>query len=179
MQGFDGDKEKLILVGIVSCLILYLEFGVFFRMQHQAIRDAGPKIAKLKKDIDTFNRESAMLQSSKQKNAPGAVKVKNIVSEQSLPNLWQSISDIADRNSVKILQMRPVKGKEEVVASAKCVNYTVVLDLSCGYHNLGAFLGELENADQFIAVQDIKIKGVSNDYFHQDVNVVLKTYARK
>jgi Tfp pilus assembly protein PilO len=175
----DPEKQRVVLIGLVCVFILYLEIGVVFRMQQGFIKSIEPKSAQLKKDIDTLNKDLTQMQAMKQKDPRSVLKIKTLVGEESLSLLWQGISEMADRNSVKILEMRPLKGKETSIASVKCTDYTVTLHVSGGYHALGAFVNALENAERFIAVQDLKINADSADYFHQEADLTLKVYARK
>jgi Tfp pilus assembly protein PilO len=175
----DPEKQRLVLIALVCVFIVYLEIGVLFRVQQGFIKSIEPKSVQLKKDIDELNKDLAQMQAMKQKDPRAALKIKTLVSEDSLPLLWQGISEMADSHDVKILELRPLRGKEASIASVKCTDYTVTLRVSGGYHALGAFINALENAERFIAVQELKIDPDSADYFHQEAELVLKVYARK
>jgi len=105
----DPEKQRLLLIGLVCVVILYLELGVILRLQQAYIKGIEPRSVQLKKDIDALNKDLVQMQEMKQKGAKSALKIKTLVAEQSLPLLWQGISEMADAHSVKILELRPVK----------------------------------------------------------------------
>ena len=52
------------------------------------------------------------------------------------------------------------------------------MDISCGYHNLGQFVNDLENNEIFLAVDELRITPRQDDYFNQDIGLKLKTYVK-
>ena len=53
------------------------------------------------------------------------------------------------------------------------------MDLSAGYHQLGKFINELENAQVFVIVQELKIEPQPGNYLKQKAALTLKTYVKK
>jgi Tfp pilus assembly protein PilO len=131
--------------------------------------------------MEALSRDLIAMQQSKTKQEV-VTKAKEIISEGQLPWLLQEISDIANKFEVKITQIKPsqdVKSQEEIIAPVKLFPLFITLDLSCGYHSLGSFINELENANRFIAIKDMRISRSSSDYLHQSITLVLKTYVKK
>jgi Tfp pilus assembly protein PilO len=181
------DNKKIFLLMLICAIILYLDLNFFIKLQLQAIRTMTPKITKLKKDIDNLAKDLAKVQDlknrqSKDKQQMGVSKPKEIISEDQTPLLLQAISDLANKNKVKITQINTTtdaKAQEEVIAGEKLSPITIKLDLTCNYHSLGSFINDLENTKQFIELQEIKIARNPSDYFLENTNLVLKTYAKK
>lgn len=183
-----GNKSTLVVISI-CLIIIYLDFTFLINKQLQGIRKLEPKIVKLKENLDRFARDQAKMQDVKNKqpaanqNKPAAYK--RIISEGEIASLLQDISILANKNNVKIEQMRPLresgaqKQQEKSQAAGKFSPLAVNLDLYCDYHHLGAFVNDLENAPIFVAVQEIKIRSQETDYLNQKVNLVLKTYVKK
>ena len=80
---------------------------------------------------------------------------------------------------MQINTSKDAKVQEEVMAGERLLPVIITLDLTCGYHSLGSFINALENAGQYIDVQDMKIIRDPHNYLLQNVNLVLKTYAKK
>ena len=181
------DNKKIFLIAFVGVLILYIDFAFIMKLQLQGIRTLTPKIIKLKKDVDNLAKDLSWMQdlerkASKDKAQIGALKPKEIISEDKILLLLQKVSDLANKNQVKIMQIntsKDAKVQEEVIAGERLLPVIITLDLICGYHSLGSFINALENAGQYIDVQDIKIIRDPHDYLLQNVNLVLKTYAKK
>lgn len=132
-------------------------------------------------EIARFDQEYA----KSQKTKTGKIAVtKEIINEAELPLLLQDITDMANKNNVKILQLNPAN-KEAAApgkkgATAAGINYSLItLELTCDYHSLSAFIGEIENAQKFMAVEELRINPQSDSIFQQDVTLIIKTYVKK
>ena len=180
------DKKKIILIILIGFILLYMDFSFLIRLQFKNTRTLGTKISKLKKDIDILAKDLATLEDLKQRHPEvkkeALSKVKKIISEEQIPSLLKDISDIATKYNVKIMQIKPSKElkKEDKVSVVPKFNHLLItLDLICGYHSLGSFINGLENAERFMAVQDLKITPDPNNYLSCNIALVLKTYVKK
>jgi len=187
VNGLKVDNKKIFIIVFVGALIVYMDFAFIMKLQLQGIRTLTPKIIKLKKDFDNLAKDLSWmhdlgLEAGKDKAQIGALKPKEIISEDKILLLLQKVSDLANKNRVKIMQInisKDAKVQEEVIAGERLLPIIITLDLTCGYHSLGSFINALENAGQYIDVQDIKIIRDPRVYLLQNVNLVLKTYAKK
>lgn len=179
------DNKKILAIILVSLAIIYLDYSLVIKLQFRGVKTVNSKIIKLKKDIKAYAKDSAILEDIKRRQGkPHPVSLdKRAISEGEITALLQDISSLANRRNIRIIQIKPskeLKAKEEKVSSqARFTPNLITLDVSCGYHNLGAFVNDLENARQFMAVQSLKIKSDPRDYFRQNANLALKTYVKK
>ena len=181
------DNKKIFLIALACLLILYVDFAFMMKLQLQGIRTLTPKMIKLKKDVDDLAKDLSRMQDLERKQSEaqkqmGALKTTEIISEDKLLLLLQEVSDIANENRVKLMQIntsKDAKVQEEVIAGERLLPVIIALDLSCGYHLLGSFINALENAGHFIDLQDIKIVRDPHNYLLQNVNLVLRTYVKK
>jgi len=181
------DDKKLFAVILFCLIIIYLDFAFLIQMQFRAVKDLNPKIKKLKIDLSELSGKLNTAQDLK--NIQTDIrhkffsKAKKIPSEDEITSLLESVSDLANKRNIRITQMRPYKesqGKQEkALAAQKFTAYYINLDLSCGYHSLGQFLNDLENAQILFAVQDLKIVSGDTDYLKQNVNLLLRTYVKR
>lgn len=182
------DKKKIILVIAVAAIFLYLDFTLLIGSQLKGIKNISPKIIKLKTDLNNFSKDLVKIQDLKDKQ-PGrkidaSFRPKKFITDAEIPSLLKTISEIANKNTVKIIQIKPakeLKPSPDKTASlpAASSSLLIALDLICDYHHFGKFLNELEDAGIFLAVEEMKISSQSLDYFQQKVNLVLKTYVKK
>jgi Tfp pilus assembly protein PilO len=174
--------KKIFLIILVSLLVFYLDFVFLIRAQLSGIGSVGKKITDLKKNLNTFKKDLITMQQAqiKEKTA-SAPQIQKIISEEQIPSLLDEISRIANKNNVKIMQIKPQMEKENKTAQiAKAAPLlTITIDLFSGYHTLGYFINELENAQVYIAVGEIKISPELNNYFQQKVTLGLKTHVKK
>ena len=178
-----ADIQKLALIVLVGVAVIYADYAFIIKLQLGGIGSVKTKIIKLNQDITALDKDLVLMQRSQgQMKQKAPLKPKIIISEDEMTGLLQGIYDLANKNKVKIIQIRPLKdpqAKEEVMGAQKIMPMAIVMDLSCVYHSLGSFISDLENAEQFLAVQDLKIVRSSGDYMRQNVTLNLKTYVRK
>ena len=176
------DKKKLMLAGVICLVVIFIDISFVMKMQLAGLSAQGPKITKLKADIDKFNADLAKMQSLKNmdgKKQPGVVLLKKLISEGQITTLLQNISETAKKNGVRISQ---IKQSPEVVSAKQATSlipYLISLDFTADYHTLGRFLNQLENGEIFIAVQDMRITPNVENSVSQACFVTLKTYVKK
>lgn len=177
------DNKKIFLIVLIAVSILYIDYSFIIRMQLNNIKSLKSRIIKLKQDINTLNKQLADIDNLKIKLGQSKAAKKQIISEGELPTLLEDIANIANKNNIRITQIKPskeIKAKgEKVLPSTELTVIYIILDLSGSYHNFGNFINELENADKFIAVENIKIARDTKDYLRQNVNLLLRTYVKK
>lgn len=175
------DRKKTILALIVVGIIIYSDFSFVLKTQVKAAADARSKIAKLKKDIETVNKDKVLLQQDAQKDKEPPKPIK-IYSQGEIPLLLNEISVIANDNNIKVMEINPsrdTKGKDKSSKGEDFVALRIKLDLMGEYHNLGSFLNQLENGGQPIFAEEIKISRNPEDYLKEEVSLILKTYVKK
>jgi len=177
------DNQKLILLILVVLIIAYLDYAFIIGMQQKNINLLKPKIEKLDKDIETFKRDSANVNNLKKQQVKSDLKVKQVIMEEHLPGLLEQISNIANKNNMRLMQIKQskdAKSKEDkAVLAAKLSPLFISLDLVGTYHNIGAFVNDLENADKLLILQEIKIRRDANDPLKQNAALLIKTYVKK
>ncbi|MCM8789699.1 MAG: type 4a pilus biogenesis protein PilO [Candidatus Omnitrophica bacterium] len=183
------DNKKIILISIAAVLFLLMDFNLL-KMQLNGNKKLTAKIIKVKKDIDTLNQDLKKMEELKKRfedsRGKTSTKLKKLLSEQELTFLLQYISGLAKQNDIQISQLKPAR--QSAAADFKKVGagkqpastaYSVSVDLICGYHDLGAFLNNLENGEIFIEAKSIKIIPQAQDVLKQKVNLNLMTYVKK
>jgi Tfp pilus assembly protein PilO len=181
------DNKKVFLI-ILACLIVaYLDTVFFMKMQLNTIKRINPQIIKLRKDLSTAQKELADIQNLRKTQAETKQKLlsktKKIISGEEVAMLLEAISELANKDGVKINQMKPSREpqvkQEKDSKEIKFAPLLIKIDLSCNYHHFGKFINDLENGQIFVALQDMKIVSQQADYLKQDVNLVLMTYVKK
>ena len=177
-----SDKKKLLLVGVISLIVIFIDISFVMKLQLAGLSAQGPKITKLKADMGKLNADLAKMQSIKNmdgKKQTGVVLLKKLISEGQITTLLQNISETAKKNGVRISQIRQAPEVVSAKQATSPIPYLISLDLTSDYHTIGRFLNQLENAEIFIAVQDIRITPSAENSVSQACAVTLKTYVKK
>jgi Tfp pilus assembly protein PilO len=181
---FELDNKKLLAIILCSLFILYIDLNFLMKTQLKSLGALNKKITQLKKDLGAFKKDSTTIQDLKNKKATPLLKAKKLISDEQAVSLLQDISNLANKNDIAVIHLKPSKdlsGSPQAKAPGieNSVPLTISLELTCGYHNLGRFINDLENSTIFIAVQEIKIASQSQDYLRQRVSLILRTYVKK
>ncbi|MBN3038668.1 MAG: type 4a pilus biogenesis protein PilO [Candidatus Omnitrophica bacterium] len=155
-----SDKSTLSLIGVVSITLIYL-FMLFIPKVKYIFTtlNAGNKV-----NVNIIKTESewAKLPQLKQKIALLNEKIdyyeKELPGQKEIPAVLKYLSDSARKLKVKITEIKPAT-ESEVSGQETLIYYGVPISLKaeCAFHQLGKFLSELESADRFIKITDIKV----------------------
>jgi len=182
------NNKKIILIVLVFLVVCYFDYTFILQAQFKSAEEVGEKIINTQKNIDKLNKELSNLEEQKRKMAgtskEAILKAKKIIADEEIPLLLNEISDIANNNQIKIMQLKPAKEVKDLKHSntpkAEAFGLRLItLELICDYHNFGKFLNILENNQVFLAVEELKISPIAGNYFSQNVRTVLKTYVRE
>lgn len=188
IQKIQLDKKKIIAGAIILLLLLYIDFAFILKSQFNLWKSVDPKIAQLKKDIKKLNDDLAILsvavKGKQEAQETGQVTAEKIIREEKIPNLLEEISKIANKREVKIMQIKPLShpptAKPKLTtATAKFFPVLIKLDLLGGYHHLGRFINDLENASVFMEVENLTISSQTISIMTQQIELTLKTYVKK
>jgi Tfp pilus assembly protein PilO len=177
---YSGDKRIFAVILALLIAIICLDFALIMKPQARAIKNLGPKIIKLKTDLDSLDKGLARmkeLQAKQEKPQRDAAASKRFISQQEIPYIMEVISLAASKNGVSIIQMKP--SQEKRAPADKFTPVGITMDLICDYHRLGKFINDLENGEVFFTLQSMRISVQAQDMLNQRVSLALKTYVKK
>ncbi|MBL7070038.1 MAG: type 4a pilus biogenesis protein PilO [Candidatus Omnitrophica bacterium] len=180
IQELKLDKQKIILIVVVTLVLAYLDFSFVIGMQSGSLKQLNQKISKVKSDIDNTKRELIRMQQLEGAPEKAKLVTKEFIAEEGIPMLLSEISNISNKDKIKITQIEPLKNPDRIPdlpGAANLLPVAIDLEITGGYHQLGAFLSDLENSANFIAVNQISIISQGDDYNIQRISLRLITYA--
>lgn len=181
---FKKDQPKvMIFIALVSVLVLILYFYLILGPQIGRLTEALSRAGKIISDMktaellvskkDEFNRN---IESSREKVEHYE---KRLPVEQEIPSLLENLSSMAKSSNIKIIGITPLPLSPKETLSQKGKMYKeipILINAKSGYHELGTFLSDLENADRFMKVVDIEIKANKQMSKKHDVELIVCTY---
>ena len=157
---FIGIKPKIVKVQELKAQIsekqIFLSKAGPIQLQQEKISEAALRIQELKRDIIYYERK--------------------LPTEKDIPDLLQNLSATATETGVKLLE---IEKKQEIREERGQTFYITVpfnLVFKGGYHNIGSFVNKLENAERFMKIQHLTIKGDAKDPFEHRAEAVVLTY---
>ncbi|MDD5174227.1 MAG: type 4a pilus biogenesis protein PilO [Candidatus Omnitrophica bacterium] len=180
----DPHTQTLLLTVLVSLIAaaLYL----YFVFVPQVIRvfkltaDAGRMNSELKSARVLIKDFESLSRSLKEQSRKVESYEKKLPAEQEIPALLENLSNMAKNSNIKIVGIVPAmsyfKDEKPVKQSQIYREIPILITAKSGYHELGRFLSNLENADRFMKVADIDIKANKANPKKHDVELMVCTY---
>jgi len=128
---------------------------------------------------DSLKRQDLLKSRLGDMNKKVAFYEKQLPQENEVPALLEELSRMAKDSNVKILAINPnEKGAPASGDKTKKPYKALPIGITalCGYHELGAFINKLENADRFMSIKDLDIKTNPGNKKLHTVNIVVYTY---
>jgi Tfp pilus assembly protein PilO len=175
------NKQKLAAVAIAFVAFCYIDFSFVLKAQFKSLSQSQSKIVKLQADIQAVKKDIALIQQDQNKGK-ALSSIKKIVSEGELLSLLEWISVVAKDNLIRVTQINPLKSARAPVKAGQkqspYIGVLIKLDISCGYHNLGAFINDLENGEYALSAEEIRINSDPSAGQKESVLLTLKTYVK-
>ncbi|MCX5700834.1 MAG: type 4a pilus biogenesis protein PilO [Candidatus Omnitrophica bacterium] len=182
------DNKKLILIFLISAAVFYFDFSLILKAQIASLSKSSAEVARRSSELTSLERDLKNMQDLKTKKALPEVtslsKAKRFITESQVSTLLQDISNLANNNDVRILQVKP--SRDQKASADTKLNpgpgltvFYIALDLTGSFHQLGKFINDLENSQVFLMVQELKIDSQKDNYLKQKASVLLKTYVKK
>lgn len=185
LQASRLDGKKIILLSVAMVFIFYLDYKYILEPQFKDLSSVRLKLKNTRRNVETFQKELSTMRELKQKQESmgeeQAAQTKKMISGDQIPFLLKEISDISNRNQVRITQIKP-SGQPRDARAQKPQKFNtelITLEMSCDYHHCGQFLNDLENAETLLTLEEMKISSNPKEYFRQDVRLVIKAYVKE
>lgn len=180
----DPHTQTLLLTVLVALIaaILYL----YFLFVPQVIRVFGltARAGKISSDLKSARVVIKDFEKLKNELKEQSQKVesyeKKLPAEQEIPALLENLSGMARDSGIKIIGIVPAmsyfKDDKSIKKSQIYREIPILITAKSGYHELGHFLHNLENAGRFMKVADIDIKANKTSPKKHDVEMMVCTY---
>lgn len=182
----DESKRKALLIyGGVALVAFAAYFYFFLRPTLSELFGLLPKVREFKVEIRAVKNDLVFEGKLKRKLADLegelATYEKRLSREKEIPLLLENLSKTARSSRVRIIGVTPVEGVRQTKTApgkAKEVYQIVPIMVTAqsGYHELGAFINQLENDERYMQVSDIKIKATKGNPKRHDVEFVVYAY---
>lgn len=171
------------VVGVFLLIMFLLDYFLIMKRQMDALNALNPKVTLLKEDIaetknniqksDAYKAQIARLKEQLQKTG---YKI------PSREEVLDGISRIANQNKVKIDQMIPGKGMQEVLQKdleEQYYAFPISLEAHGGYHDIGRFVDQLEKDNIYKSIAALTVESNAKDPAQHTARLMIKTILDK
>jgi len=175
-----NQKQMAILIAAAVILALLAYFNFLLKPQVVKISGIRSELSKASSDLRTARADIAKIKSMKKAIEEYNTKIgqyeKTLPTEEGIPDLLESLSNMAKNANMRIAGIVPVDSKNLKPQGRVYQEIPIMVTAKAGYHELGRFLSSLESSDRFIKVADIQIKAGKADPKKHDVELLVVTY---
>jgi Tfp pilus assembly protein PilO len=174
-------KKMMILAGLLAAFALFFYFNILLRPQVAGLFSTAAKVNKLKADLKNANADIARIGEMKASIASYAEKMGRygdiLPTEEGIPALLESLADMARASNMKIISIVPAEEKGGKALKGQAYQaIPITINAKAGYHELGRFMGTLENSGRFMKFADIRVRSIAASPKKHDVELLVLTY---
>jgi len=177
----DKKTQIYILIGLMSLFAVIVYFSFILTPQVERVFEAVDHAAKISTNLKDAQYNIANIPKFRTNITAYEEKIeryeKMLPTEQEIPALLENLSDMARKSNIKIVGIMPVVTKDDKTKKiAVYQEKPILINAKSGYHELGKFISNMENADRFMKVSDIQIKTNNQSPKKHDVELTVLTY---
>ena len=177
----DKKTQIIVLTGLLSILAVIVYVSFILLPHVERVFGAVGTAAKASSDLKEAEFDISNIPKLKSNMVSYEEKIykyeKMLPADNEIPTLLENLSEMARSSGVKIGGIMPVTAKEDRIKRADVYKeQPILINAKCGFHELGKFLSNMENADRFIKVADISVKAASSSPKKHDVELLVLTY---
>jgi Tfp pilus assembly protein PilO len=181
-------KSELMLITTVACIIIFIGYYFLFLAPIMAkFLTIAREVARVESQLDkaelSINRMPTIQKEIEELKSKVSFYSNKLPKEEEFPAILENLSNMAQNAGVKIIKIRPIKNfltlSTESVHPEIYRQEEVSIDALCGYHQLGTFIAELENAERFMEVSHIRVESTKLSPKRHNVQLIVKTFILK
>ena len=177
----DEKNRYSILAGIMIG-IFALDYFLIMKGQLDNLNNLNPKINILIQDLNTAKQNvtniatySTQVKSLNEQFDGASLKV---VSQEELPRVLESISRLAQDSKIKINQLFPIKGSQELLLTnneGKYYSFPILVEATGGFHEVGRFVDQMEKDEILKSVTALTIAAGPQEATRLTIKLTIKT----
>ena len=175
------EKDRYLVLGIILFSIFLMDYFFILKPQMGILNAVNPKLTILQQEIKDvkenipkaagYQNEINRLKEQFQKSGY------QILFKEEVSVILEGISLLANQNKIKIEQMMPVKGGEELLLKnneGKYISFPIFVAVQGSYHDIGRFVNKLEEDAIFKSISAFSITANPKDTAHHSVKMTIK-----
>jgi Tfp pilus assembly protein PilO len=174
----DQEKRMYVILGSAALFtVLYLFLLVVpaastFAKVSRSISETTKKVEVVNDRLSRLSQLTARLEGLREEHAGYA---EQLPAQKEISRFLEGLASTARNSGVTILSVRPLETKGDRTAKYYS-ELPVLISAKSGYHQLGAFVNDLESGGRFMSIPDLRISYDAASPRRHNVNMALKVY---
>ena len=175
------EKNRYLVVGTILLCIFLADYFFVLKKQLELLNMINPDLAVLQQDIkevkETIPQVHIYQNEISRMKDQFRKKGYRIPAKEEVSFILEGISRIANQNKIKIDQMMPIKGVEELLLKnkeGKYYSFNVFLQVQGSYHDIGRFFNSIETDPIFKSISAFTMTANPQDTTHHSVKMTIK-----
>lgn len=174
-------KQMLALAVVFAFLLIFVYFNVLLKPQIAGLISTSARVNKIKADLKSAQADIARMGQIRKSIETYSEKMGRygdlLPTEEGMPALLESLSDMARASSMKIVSIVPVEDKALRQGRGQAYQaIPIAINAKAGFHELGKFFSALENSGRFMKVADVSVKSNRASPKKHDIELLVVTY---
>ena len=177
----EQSRQYAVLGSIMVLAFLYLTFAIIpkFYELSKASREVTDLNSAINEVNDCVKRLDQMTEQLRASRREFEGYSRGLPDQREIPEFLERVSSIARTSDVRILSITPSELKIAQAGKKGGGFYRempIIITAKSGYHQLGSFIGDLEEGERFITIEGLRIQYDSRFPRRHNISMVLKTY---
>lgn len=180
------EKNPYLVIGFIIFFIILLDYFILLRPQLILFKQANIQVGTLSRNLKTTKQDIASIEQFHKRLTALKEKIsvvgERIAQDEEMPVVLENISQLAKQSNLKILQLKPSRTEQKIVAATQggdIYELPILIEARSGYHQLGGFINKLENDRRFMSLAGLELLSDAADSLHHDAKLVVETYILK
>lgn len=173
------DRPAIISL-LIPVLIIVVYLALFLGPKIKETFRLLPEASRLKTKIVNTEKEWANIDSFNARISRLDEKLdyyeRRLPEKKELASLLKFLSDSAKKLNVRLTEIKPIAQDRAAAAPSLYYRVPILLKAECGYHELGRFLNELESADRFMKISELRITDSPSKADIHNVQLIVVTH---
>ena len=185
LSGIDLSRLKsehlIVICVLLTIAIIFFSYQSIFKPLVGEIKETSRQIEQRERDLQRAKTAQNLEDMEKEIKA---IKEELMVYQQRLnapidiPQVLEVLDSIAKHQKIEFISVTPLEAKEVLLPRGEefLLEVPIEMQLRCGYHALGVFINQIENADRVKKVTDLRMKVDSSNIWSHQVELVVVSY---
>lgn len=178
-------KKEIVAISMIIASFVLVGYYHFFlapviSKSLTVFREVNRLRTKIDEAVLAIGRIPTLKKEVEELNAKAALYINKLPKEEEFPAILENLSHMALNTGVTITKILPLKERapfpEGGASSAVYSRKEISINALCGYHQLGMFIAELEGAERFMEVSDIRIESNKTNPKKHNVHLIVNIF---